>query len=353
MQQVYLLLQPDWPQGQGLRSALLAPSRLPPLLQVSAGSSARMELALALVEAEDVRRGAARVLAGLSLPVPHASARTPLMSAGGAGSAAAAAAADPQGGGTSQGGLGSRRSIRKRASPVRPKVSKAVSITLPGLAPAPASGRRKKAPAAQQRGTATLAFVGVRWLKRDGRWRAEIKHDGTQQHLGSFAEDQEAARAFDAAARRLRPKGKAHGVQVGSNWQRLNFPTAREEAYAAQQGLPTLSTVGSAEQKSATAASAAAQGFRSAFVGVCWETRQGRWRASIQHDGTRHSLGAFDDEQEAARAFDDAARRLRPNCKAHGVLSGSKNKWQRLNFPTAKEQAFAKGEGMPPQTKRN
>ena len=34
-------------------------------------------------------------------------------------------------------------------------------------------------------------------------------------------------------------------------------------------------------------------------------------QAQIQHDGTIHHLGSVD-EQEAARAYDEAARRLRP-----------------------------------------
>ena len=246
-----------------------------------------MELAQVKPEfkAEDVAdEDAISSLAGLGLPEPHASARTPWTPAGpDAGSAAAAA--NPERGGASQGGMGPRRSIGKRALAVRPTVSNAVGTTLPGLAPAAASGRRKKAPVVQR---GSSAFVGVRWNKQCGRWVAGIWHDGTQHHLGLYDDEQEAARAFDRAARRLRPKGMAHGGRSGTRWQRLNFPTAAETAFAAQHGLPT---VGSAEEKSAVTASAAAQGFVSAFVGVCWNKQSGRWVAGIRHDGTQHHLG--------------------------------------------------------------
>jgi hypothetical protein len=227
---------------------------------------------------------------------------------------------------------------------VRLKVSKMVETRPPDLGRAAVSGRRNKPPAAAR---VASAFVGVSWqvgAKPAGRWKASIWHSRSDHYLGLFVDEQEAARAFDAAARRLRPKGKAHGGRSGVRWQRLNFPTAKEQAYAARQGLP------SAEGKSAAVAKAAVQGFVSAFVGVGWYKRTGRWSATIWHDGTLHHVGCFNTDQEAAAAYDAAARRLRPKGKAHGVLAGKH--WLRVNFPTPAEQAFAKGEGMPPRKKR-
>ena len=61
------------------------------------------------------------------------------------------------------------------------------------------------------------------------------------------------------------------------------------------------------------------------------------------------SMTSRHDEQAAARAVDKAARRLRPKGEAHGLLAGTQ--WLRLNFPTAKEKAYANGKGMPPQKK--
>jgi len=192
-------------------------------------------------------------------------------------------------------------------------------------------------------------FVGVSWRKESGRWKALINHHGRGQSLGSFANEEQAARAYDEAARRLRPKGQAHGGRANHAhgkprwWHRLNFPTSKEQAYAAQQGMP------SAEGKSAAAASAAAQDFSSEFIGARWTKDTSRWRAHISHNGKNHCLGAFANEEQAARAYDEAARRLRPKGQAHGVRTGARSDgsgghWARLNFPTAAETAFAKAE---------
>lgn len=94
--------------------------------------------------------------------------------------------------------------------------------------------------------TGTSVFVGVCRDKRDDKWKARW-HDGTHNNFGYFDSEQEAATAFDEAARRLRPQGQAHGGwsngqhgwAKGQNWLRLNFPTAAEKAYAAQQGMPS------------------------------------------------------------------------------------------------------------------
>ncbi len=46
----------------------------------------------------------------------------------------------------------------------------------------------------------------------------------------------------------------------------------------------------------------------SKYKGIYWEKRSKKWLVIMQHDFKRIKLGRFDDEEEAARAYDSAAR---------------------------------------------
>lgn len=60
----------------------------------------------------------------------------------------------------------------------------------------------------------TSGFKGVTFDKAKGRWKAQIRLDGRRRYIGRYDTAEEAARAYDAAAREL------HG-----EFARLNFPT--------------------------------------------------------------------------------------------------------------------------------
>lgn len=50
---------------------------------------------------------------------------------------------------------------------------------------------------------------------------------------------------------------------------------------------------------------------RSKYTGVTWDGRRGKWRADIYENRRKIFLGHFAEEEEAARAFDSAAKEKR------------------------------------------
>ena len=94
---------------------------------------------------------------------------------------------------------------------------------------------------ASSKGSRTGQQVALQWSglgEEEPQVEARIWHDGKRVHLGNFEDDKEAAEGFDAKARELRGQQQAHGGRSGTTWWWLNFPTAAEEQYAQQQGMP-------------------------------------------------------------------------------------------------------------------
>lgn len=136
------------------------------------------------------------------------------------------------------------------------------------------------------------SFLGVSWVQRDRVWTATIRR-GRNHFLGYFDREEEAAIAHDIAARSM------HG-QFAS----LNFPE--------------MTTYPQLSRRSAEPTSA--------FVGVYWHAQARKWAAAIKVDGRRKHLGLFGIEEEAARAYDAAARLHR-------------GEFARLNFPSKETTA--------------
>jgi hypothetical protein len=179
--------------------------------------------------------------------------------------------------------------------------------------------------------TKSSQFVGVSWFKRQRKWTACIDHKNERYFLGYFNNEIEAALASDAAARHLYG-GDVHILRE------LNFPSQSEVKKANAARAKRL-----AEAKKAMSVVK-----KSKFLGVSWAKTRRKWTACIgYHDASGRIskwLGDFDDERDAARAFDTFARRLRGSM-AHGGRKAYN--WYRLNAPTDKEVTNAKARGMP------
>jgi hypothetical protein len=141
---------------------------------------------------------------------------------------------------------------------------------------------------------------------------------------GAVAASEVAARSRASAVSAV-PKRQRHVASTDSNQAADDVGSGDEEEHE-----PVLK-----RRKNSSAKS-------SAFVGVTWHKQRHKWKAQIDHDRKRQHLGRFDDEREAARAFDTAARRLRGD-DAHGGRAGTN--WNGLNFPTEEEVKRAKERG--------
>lgn len=161
-------------------------------------------------------------------------------------------------------------------------------------APEVLRGRRE----AERKKQTRSRYRGVR--EHGGRWSAQIHVPGRRgTYLGMWDDEEEAAAAYDRAARaRFGAKAK------------LNFPDRRTRPATPRE----LSAEAWAKFKERTS---------SRFTGVCWSERLGKWIAEIRVARRRHVLGRFDDEVEAARAYDRAALRM----------AGPE---KRLNFPASR-----------------
>jgi hypothetical protein len=150
----------------------------------------------------------------------------------------------------------------------------------------------------------TSRYRGVYYSGRNAAcpWAAQIRRC---INLGNWPTERTAAIAYDRAARYY------FGAQA-----KRNFALAVKPADAA-------SLVSESRRYFKTRTT-------SCFRGVSWKRNQQKWLASIREPGRSRNLGTFDDEEQAAEAYDRAALRV------FGARA-------RLNFhPTTRKPIYGK-----------
>jgi hypothetical protein len=125
-------------------------------------------------------------------------------------------------------------------------------------------------------------FKGVTLDKRTSRWRARIQIDGKSITLGTYITEEEAARVYDAKARKLFGEFACTNEDLG-----LLSPGND----AAEPRLRRDKTT-------------------SSYRGVSWDAHRQCWVANITRNKNHTFVGRFSSEIDAARAYDAKAREL-------------------------------------------
>ena len=133
---------------------------------------------------------------------------------------------------------------------------------------------------------------GVSWSKSGKCWVASIRVNAKYEHLGSFEKEIDAAKVYEKRAREIQGE-----FFKKDKYRTLHITEQVDWVIYLQK-----------KQKS------------SRFRGLSWHKRDKAWRVAIRVNGERIELGGFRSEVEAAKAYDDAAK------KYHGSKA-------LLNFP--------------------
>ena len=126
------------------------------------------------------------------------------------------------------------------------------------------------------------------------KWKASIRLEHKEVHLGYYENEEDAARAYDKAS--ICAKGYPKNLPLNA-YDETELAAVRAHAGDVEK-LRAAMGIGRPAKN-------ARRG--NAHRGVCLEKKTGKWRAEIQINGRKESLGYHADERDAVAAYDRAA----------------------------------------------
>jgi hypothetical protein len=126
----------------------------------------------------------------------------------------------------------------------------------------------------------TSKYKGVSWYKKRKKWRVQIMVDSEYKELGLFYDEISAARCYNYWA-----KVYFKEFAVLNDVEEIEESEWRKNEYVPK--------------------------FYSKYYGVTYDKRGNKWVARTWYDNKRIDVGYFDDELEAARAYDKKVKELK------------------------------------------
>eukprot|EP00985_Skeletonema_marinoi_P021525 scaffold13226_cov100-Skeletonema_marinoi.AAC.2 len=136
-------------------------------------------------------------------------------------------------------------------------------------------------PIKNNRKGASSKYQGVCFDNRRNEWRAQIMLDGKQHHIGNYENEEEAAVDYARVVFKYE-EGKVNA--------RRKYGTRTKQMSIDLTGVPPQLPILKSHGKVGS----------SKYQGVYFHKSSKRWKAQIAIDGEAHSIGNYDNEEEAA-----------------------------------------------------